>query len=310
MASFTSPMIQMADKMVRFFPPRNHTRTREALLERHHEPGQKVTTIFDIFGKEALFKERKRTNVTKTEQTFEPWVLETKEPLATGVFGVVYKTRHKSYPKLKAVTKVGNKDDLTTQEIAIAMYVGATGVGPLVFDAWSYTDNNYMVMEQIRGQELGAYLLQLQEQQEKKQQKRGANPVKQKSGSKNLEIADLPKPLLIRLQRAITALEDSWVQHEDLHDGQFLITKNGQVKIIDFGQGSTWERNDVKRSNIGAVLIQLFVEHVQEAYRKKENQADTIIKTGTAMINDKLHSLKVTADKERKAAKGVKQTKV
>ena len=133
------------------------------------------------------------------------------QPIYTGGNSTVYNAQH-----LKMKTEAAVKVGITSSELTIAMYLGATGLSPRVYDAW-YDDANigYMVMEKIEGCQT-------------------LNDLVQKTPSK--DISELPASLLQQLHTIFDSLADYGVFHDDLHYEQFLVMKNGTVKIIDFGE--------------------------------------------------------------------------
>ena len=170
------------------------------------------------FPKNRLYRDNdlleKSLMIDNTLNPSECWTIDFNNKIYCGGNSNVYSVRHNNYPDVEAVAKVGIT--LTRSEIAIAMYMGATGLAPRVYDAWFVQDVGYMIVEKIKGETLYALV--------------------KKISPEDLDISELPHSLLKRLHFLLDSLGDYGVFHDDLHYEQFLIEPTGLIKIIDFGQ--------------------------------------------------------------------------
>jgi hypothetical protein len=152
-----------------------------------------------------------------------PWIIDMDKEFGSGEYASVYATKHELYPDLRAATKVGNVDE---NEIAIAMYLGAAGVGPRVYDAWFCCGIGYLVMENIsNGRTFHDIII----------------------ATDKKDVSEMPAPLLRRAQAAIDELTKHGVEHGDLHYDQLLVGPRGHIKVIDFGNDSSFIRRRLPR---------------------------------------------------------------
>lgn len=79
--------------------------------------------------------EYKRTDEVCTSESIcaGPWTVSLCQVIAAGDLNCIYHASHREHPGKKFAAKIG---PLSNDEVCMAMYMGAAGVGPRVYDAW------------------------------------------------------------------------------------------------------------------------------------------------------------------------------
>jgi predicted Ser/Thr protein kinase len=124
---------------------------------------------------------------------------------------------------LEFAVKMGT---LETEEIGMALYMGAAGIGPRVFDAWDIADpdadensqgpQRAMIMERAHGDTICDLL---------------------DTCSWN-DVSDLASAHLELLYTTAKNMDRHHVVHADFHDNQVIFAPNKQMLVIDWAKGS------------------------------------------------------------------------
>lgn len=137
--------------------------------------------------------------------------------------------------KIMKMDTVKNKKDITS-EVDIQSFAGLHNIAPKIYDFFicRYQGNDYytFLMELVEGVTLDEFIDQ-----------KGSFP------------DNLKKAIKIQLDK----LYDLGIRHDDMHGGNFIITRTGDIMIIDFG--------DVK-------LYRGKVPHTERAYTIQINLSD------------------------------------
>lgn len=146
----------------------------------------------------------------------DPWTIE----IETTFKGTnIFKTLHDDDKHLKPadrqiyVTKIGQ--EISVNEVNIAILMGVLDIGPKVYDAWICNDpvkQTFLVMEYLPGQTFGEYMA------ERNLKTRSELPLEIRTNLAQ-QIAKIPKGITV----------------VDLHNDNIILMHNNNVKLIDFG---------------------------------------------------------------------------
>lgn len=221
-----------------------------------------------------VFKKKYTQNVIEAD----PWTIFVEETVDTGRHAAIYETKHEIEEDMPIVTKIG---EISQDEVKIAVLLGAAGIAPQIYDAWwcphyerkeetketeddeEDEEDNYigsgsgfLVMEKVVGQTLHDLVI------------------------KKKDLSALSGALLRRIQETVNAMQQLGVKHDDLHMDNIMISDQGHVKLIDFGQARfIGKKTRKKKGRIFAELydIQRDAAEPTTAQKAKEKESMHII---------------------------------
>lgn len=191
----------------------------------------------------------------------DPWTIHTDCIINSGEYGCIYYTSHSTEDKAEMPPKMPPKYVCKTnieriEEITIAMYLGAIGIGPKVYDAWSLQSlwpkgqgpTTYcMVMEYIVGETVSEMIEKISKDYHAKSKivspELKISHLRTRSDHSTLKSRVetcgkmlLPDAILRNIVETLKRVMECGIRYEDSHTGNLLVRKSdSQVMALDMG---------------------------------------------------------------------------
>ena len=77
---------------------------------------------------------------------------------------------------------------------------------------------------------------------------------------------EVPDNLFVQLIDGFDYIEKQGILHRDIREGNILVTKDGVIKIIDFGLGKTFSPVDTSKDSMNDIINRFGVERLPKEY--------------------------------------------